>query len=84
MLNQSKRLLQLLKSPGVLGISLDYVLFQDIRRPDPELGATLRIEPIANGNDDIQVKEVDLPNFPVGGNLLQFLHRLRFCLTRCK
>jgi hypothetical protein len=48
---------------------------QPLRRPDPELRPPQRFHPVAHGDDDIEVVELDVPRdlpFPLGLNCCRF------------
>jgi hypothetical protein len=52
--------------------ALDQVLAEPLSRPDPELSAPVRLHPVADRDDHIQVEVLDLVRLPVGGSCCRF------------
>jgi hypothetical protein len=56
----------------VEGVSAQQVVAQGARGPDPELGAALRVDPVADGEDGVEVEVVDVVGLPVRGSMCKF------------
>jgi len=69
--DQAHRLVQVAQAMGVDRIALDEVAAQHAGGPDAKLGAPLRLDPVADGDDDVEVVE---PDRLVGAGNVQILH----------
>ena len=70
--DQAHRLVEFLQPLRVHGIALHQVLAQHVGGPDAELGAAQGIDPVAHRNNHVQIVEIHLADFSIGGNLCIF------------
>ena len=66
----------------VHGEALDEVFPEALGGPDAKLGAPVAFDPVTDGDDDVEVVELDLVGFSVGGSCCRILQQLNSAPVR--